>query len=857
MKNLKKVLSVALALAMALSLMTTAFAAIPKASGLTGYDKVGTSYKEAVDVMVGLGVIDGVSGDVQAQGNVTREQAAKIICTMLMGSNASALSTTSTYFTDVPATRWSAPYIAYCLEKGIVSGVGGGKFNPAGNVTGNQFAKMLLVALGYSADIQGYTGTNWATNVSSDAVTAGIFSGNTSANKNVAATREAACLYAFNTLKANMVKYDNKGTTITIGNTNIAVGASTPSNITGMTYDYRVVGGGVGTYGDTQQFCEKYFYDADATGSKLVYTTSDDSMNRPAHNWFYGAAQTSATQIGSYKATPIATYTAKTSDATILTAMGLNANTTIAQCTNGGAYGDQALTAAAQTYANGTANGAVVEIYKVDTTVSGNTRAYRECITQYTFGPATVKSVAATSSKGAYTDYKVGSTDYYVFSTVVTSADVNTAVVTGTVANGDKVVYYVDKNLVAHIFAIDTTSGILTSITSAGVYTIGGTAMKMSAASGNTPPSISTKSQTLYVDNYGYILGAKTSTSLDYGFVLKTDTSYSQNTDGTLSPAFVAIMAFPDGTVKNVYTVDASGYAKNYGGTFTDGTKSYGVVTYTVNSDGKYVLTPILVSTDDDLVTAVTAYAYNSNLLTDATNSETMYANGSTLFVYAGYKADGTTLSGTVTTQTGIANVGSASATTAYAVDTDAVKDGVANVVFVYNNVNATATNSYVYLTGSYTQTASGATKNTYAMNAIKNGEATTITVVLSAADLTTALGSATALQKGLKTSVTVTNGAAVSVVNAPLTDVTGMKVSGGLLYTTDAAGGDSAFAVTTKTTGSVVYVANTIPVYEINSTTGTCTTTNAGDLTTSVAGAVNVQYAATGAISAIYVIHA
>lgn len=48
MKNLKKVLSLVLALAMALSLMTAAFAA--DASDYKDYSKV--TYKEAVDVMI-------------------------------------------------------------------------------------------------------------------------------------------------------------------------------------------------------------------------------------------------------------------------------------------------------------------------------------------------------------------------------------------------------------------------------------------------------------------------------------------------------------------------------------------------------------------------------------------------------------------------------------------------------------------------------------------------------------------------------------------------------------------------------------------------------------------------------------
>ena len=147
MKNLKKVLSLVLALAMALSLMTAAFAA--DASDYNDYSKV--TYKEAVDVMTAAGIFNGGDGNnFNPDATLNREQAAKIITYMLVGQEkADKLTATIAPYADVAANRWSAGAIAYCTDAGIIAGDGNGRFNPTAPVLGTQFAKMLLVALGY------------------------------------------------------------------------------------------------------------------------------------------------------------------------------------------------------------------------------------------------------------------------------------------------------------------------------------------------------------------------------------------------------------------------------------------------------------------------------------------------------------------------------------------------------------------------------------------------------------------------------------------------------------------------------------------------------------------------------------
>ena len=196
-----KVLSLVLALVLCFGLVGTAFAAPANFEGYTDADKIGDEYVEAADVMMGLGIIEGKTADtVDPTGNFTREQAAKIIAYMLMGKEAADKLTASVApFADVAANRWSAGFIAFCADQKVVSGVGNGNFNPTGTLTGFQFAKMLLAAVGYNANDE-YEGASWSINVAKDAIQKGVFDGDLAAATNAPIQRQQAILMAFNTL---------------------------------------------------------------------------------------------------------------------------------------------------------------------------------------------------------------------------------------------------------------------------------------------------------------------------------------------------------------------------------------------------------------------------------------------------------------------------------------------------------------------------------------------------------------------------------------------------------------------------------------------------------------------------------
>lgn len=51
--------------------------------------------------------------------------------------------TASNPFSDVANGQWFTNAIIWAADKGVVSGVGGGKFNPNGNITREQIATIM------------------------------------------------------------------------------------------------------------------------------------------------------------------------------------------------------------------------------------------------------------------------------------------------------------------------------------------------------------------------------------------------------------------------------------------------------------------------------------------------------------------------------------------------------------------------------------------------------------------------------------------------------------------------------------------------------------------------------------------
>ncbi len=302
---MKKLLALVLALVMSMSLVTISNAAFKDA------DKI--DYKEAVDVMNAVGVFIGdEKGNFNAKDNLTREQAAKIIAYLELGEKAADALVGSATFTDVAATRWSAGFVSYCAQAGVVSGYDG-KFDPAGQLTALQFGKMLLVEIGYDAKAAGMVGTDWAINTSKLLATTGLMKG-IDGSVNQVLTREKAAQMCLNALKTPTVEYTTKGSNITVNGAEINFGASTPTYVRNTVAKDQTISQEQLTNSTdyTVELGEKLY-------KKLVLKPTEDAFGRPTHTWTFENKK-----VGEYIEDADLTYTTSVKLGTIYSDLGLS-----------------------------------------------------------------------------------------------------------------------------------------------------------------------------------------------------------------------------------------------------------------------------------------------------------------------------------------------------------------------------------------------------------------------------------------------------------------------------------------------------------------------------------------------------
>ena len=625
---MKKLLALVLALVMSMSLVTISNAAFKDADSI--------DYKEAVDVMNAVGVFIGdEKGNFNAKENLTREQAAKIIAYLELGSKAADALVGGATFTDVASSRWSAGFVGYCAQAGIVSGVGDSKFDPAGQLTALQFGKMLLVELGYDAKAEGMVGTDWAINTSKLMAGTKLMDG-ISGSVNQVLTREKAAQMCLNALEAPMVTYDTKGSTITVDGTKINFGASVAKYETSTVAKDQNISKEKLTSGEyTVELGEKLYKD-------LKKNSTTDAFERPATEWMLKAKS-----IGTYADAADLSYTATVEIGTIYSDLGLSKGIDDSKVTyyedgrNQSSTWTQDIVKGSKVEKGG--NGTLLEVYYNDDAES------LTVVQVNTYVGEIAASFKATTTKDAYVNFnaKTGSGSTYE---------------TDDSYSKDDIVLYTYSNKagdrgVQSMALAEKVTGKMNGYTTEKNVTIDGTTYKKSA-NGASIANMSNdvgKDVTVYLDKYGYAAYVDASTSAEYAVLL----NYAPA--ARLESARAKLL-FTDGTTKKVDVKELiDGSNNTYVENFTSGDNAigkYDIVSYTINSDDEYTLT---LKGDAEKVTEGAERITNGSPVMklmpsnnyNVSDSDQLIANGKTIFLIA----DETGTTTTYSVYTGIANV--------------------------------------------------------------------------------------------------------------------------------------------------------------------------------------------------------
>ena len=679
---MKKFLSLVLALVMTMSLVTVSAGA----KDFTDNSKI--NYEEAVEVMSTLGVVGGYTdGSFNPQGTLTRGAAAKIICNLILGTTtADALTADAAPYKDVATTNVFAPYIAYCAKERIISGYADGTFRPANTLTGYAFMKMLLGALGLQADKEGYTGPNWSISVAKRALSKDVALDNGlkgEFNGAKAATREEACLYALNMLKAGTFSYPNDNTVI-VGNVSVSTSAK------------------------AEQDKKTPYYET--VFKNLHANSTSDAFGRPATRWDYKGVK-----IGTYAKTPDLTYVGSQKINDIYADLNMSTKDTTANLYVNGVSFDTAKNgkdAATFTVSKandtkldklgGTAdkigNGTLIEVYRND----DNNHVDVIAMSVYAGKITDVKD--ATSKKDAYV----------VVDTDSTIADFNDEYETEAFAEDDVVAFTYADGEIQTMYKMESVSGELTKKVIDKSLTLGDTTYKYGKEktfNGTSEAGLTNKSSyDVYVDANGFALyieetGANVS---DYALLLKINGDATNWINGNR-----AKLVFADGSVK---TVDTD---KDYSNAY-DADDLPLLVRVKTNSDGEYKLSG---SYESKGVPALENKKLTADGKTVNTDSKTIFVinkNGETakFNVYTGIKNAPEIVDAANTAETYVYS-----------------KGGVAKVVYITGVATTNSSKDITFIAGKSASKLNAATDTAayYVYNAVVKGEVTSVMIMAKA----------------------------------------------------------------------------------------------------------------------------
>jgi len=549
---MKKLLALVLALVMTLSLATVS-------TNAAFEDAADISYEEAANVLSAVGVFVGDGKNFHPKAGLNREQAAKLVAYLALGEDVAEALPAVAMFDDVAASSWAAKYIAYCADAGIITGDGAGKFFPTAPVDGYAFAKMVMCALGYIAEAEGFVGGNWQINVAKLAKELDLAKGGVDLSK--ALTREQAAQVMLNAVKCAPVKYEATGSTVTIGNVVVEK-----------------------DYGKAQPDGTGVYYEQ--TWDTLGWTTQTDDFGRISTEWTYKTdvisnvandvadfvitkdmtAKEMASLLKGYKIKVAGGSYKVENDTDYASLTTTNAGVTVTTSTSTLAEALDALTA----------DGKVVEIF-------ADKNLIIDQIVTISYETDEITDIEV--------DEKTGDVTYtFANAGAYTNTEDTTAVVFAATPAEDDIVTLVDSvNGPIYVYPTTSVTGALTSYTQDGVYTIGGKTYTESDASAS-PALVIDDEAVYYLDQYGYIVektGVAATESSDYAYVLGVLGKSAAGFDGYTPAAQVKVL-LADGTV-GIYDMKVAKKSGNYYVVDADGEIVYDVAEDSVtNADDSF-----------------------------------------------------------------------------------------------------------------------------------------------------------------------------------------------------------------------------------------------------------------------------
>ena len=566
----KKVLSLVLCVAMMLSVMVMSTGA----TSFSDEDEFSPQYKEAAEVLTGMGVIQGYEDGSYflPQRNITRAQVATMIyraVTHDVNDTQTGIYKDYNKFKDVPSTDWSAGYVNYCANGEIIKGFTPDTFGPLKNVTGYQVLAMILRAVGYDANDE-FTGDGWAIRVATTAQQLGILENVQEATLGQAATRELVAELIFQTMsKVAMVEY-----TPALGY--VKVPDTVNNDRTWLTLG------------------------EDEFGLTKNAPTSIDDWGRPGYTWTYdtGDKETVIEQ------TPLYTYTTTVSECDIAADINLSKTTSLEKAYIDGIdtpTTDKSVTTnqyasinplATNSYVG--AQGRVTEVYDMGD-------AGLRLVEINTYLAVVDKVTAATTDKNGHT------TDATVDLTVYSGNNAGTV----TTYDMDKVVasgYSVGDYVLVQISNPGKTNDKVQSIELAPL-TVGGKVTSWTNASGDTAATTTVGEKTykeankfflnyrdtqgnwmVATDDYGNVIGL-VPTTVNYLVIEQIEWKHSSNTvGGGYALANVVLADGSDASGVTIASVDGTRLnEKTVSDKYANNTSYYDhIFTYSVNSDGSY-----------------------------------------------------------------------------------------------------------------------------------------------------------------------------------------------------------------------------------------------------------------------------